>query len=178
MPNNAKLVLFTTQQHIYSFDYTKILAKALLEISQNSELANCYLVIKVHPLEFKWLYQLGGRYLKNKKIIITQDDDLYGLMIMAEFLVTYYSFTALEALTLGRRVLFLDFLRKNNRTTLLANPLVYQIDSLTALPNQLRMLLKEQTNNHAKIPDSIAKALNLKTNPLNSYLEIIESSLN
>lgn len=177
LPDGARIVLFTTQQYIYSFDYTKILAKALLEISQAAEFSNCYLVIKVHPLEFKWFYQLFGRYAKNKKIIITRDDDLYGLIAMAEFLVTYYSFTAIEALALGQRVLLLNFLHKNDRTTILNNPLVYQIDSLAALADQLRTLLRDKNkiNRQIIIPAEIAEFLNLKANPLNSYLEIIEA---
>ena len=179
LPDDTRIILFTTQQYAYSFDYTKILAQALLEISKSIKLANCYLVIKVHPLEFKWLYQLFGRYSKNKKIIITQDDDLYSLIVMAEFLVTYYSFTAIEALALGRRVLLLDFCHKNDRTALLNNQLVYQIDSIPALPEQLRILLedKDKIDRQAVTPAPIAEFLNLKTNSLESYLEIIETAL-
>ena len=68
---------------------------------------NWRLIIKVHPKEFKWIYSsLLSMVPKQqaKYVVVVQTIDVHDLIASSEVLVTYFSFTAMEALALGTPV--------------------------------------------------------------------------
>ncbi len=110
---HLRLIVFTTQQHDYSFEYVRMVVQAFHEtLAENpSQLeakdVNWRLIIKVHPKEFKWIYSsLLSMVPKQqaKYVVVVQTIDVHDLIASSEVLVTYFSFTAMEALALGTPV--------------------------------------------------------------------------
>ena len=109
IPHDARLLIFTTQEHSYSIEYVNLMIDAFVKLQQESARKNLYLLIKIHPEEskLKYLALCKGRF--NDHIIFKKNISIYEAIESSEILITFHSFTSIEALAFNKPVIFLRF---------------------------------------------------------------------
>lgn len=139
------VILFTTQQHIHTFHYVNIVARVAQTLSETRGAHGIRLIIKPHPAEYAFLYKLAIK----KRCPVARVDTSIGIdeaLSMADVLVTSHSFTAIEALGRGKKVILLSFSRRAvepdillyRPLELIKNPLVTEVRSADELEAVLR----------------------------------------
>jgi len=141
IPDGSRLIIFTSQQYRQSFDFARILSEILVELNQAKQFRNVYLLIKPHPYEFQLLYRLTNPYRRYRNLRIVRDVDIYEAIISSEFLVTGFSFTAVEAIILNRPVLIVNPLHQIKQLDIFNRPPAMVVDNTTELKSKIMMLL-------------------------------------
>ncbi|MEK9207232.1 MAG: hypothetical protein AAB922_02040 [Patescibacteria group bacterium] len=138
------VILFTTQQHVHTFDYVKIVMHTVQTLSDTLSGYSVRLIIKPHPAEYAFLYKFTVR----KRGAVAQVNASIGIneaLAIADILVTSHSFTAIEALKQGKKVILLSFSRRAAEPDILLyrplelteNPLVTEVHSVGELKTVL-----------------------------------------
>ena len=148
LPAEAKTILYTGHQFPLSFAYSNLLAEVFLELKKKYSWENIYLVIKPHPLEWKFLYYFTNQFRHHPQIKIVKNFEIYPAIISSEALVTNFSFTAIEAALLKRPVILLDFLH-NHQLSIYDQPNFFKVDNV----NQLEKIIFEVLSDKLKIAD-------------------------
>jgi len=153
VPADSVLILMTTQQHPFTFDYIKILTKVVEQISNESKKNNIVLIIKTHPLEFSSLYKIIN-HGKNKNIKIRDDINIYEAIKASDIIITSHSFTAVEAIKMGKRVILLSLSRRAFepdififRPNIFNNSLVNEVFNAYELKNKINEIIKLKNEN-------------------------------
>lgn len=171
LPDTAQFILFTTQQHNYSFAYCRLVSQAISELCKRHEFRDLFLLVRPNPVEFNALYSLFGRRRADTHVIINNDMSLYESIIASEFLVTSFSFTASEAALLGRRTLYLDFLPLVNRPEIFEPNFSVTVTSANQLQPVLTEMLRSTATNGISFSHDSSQIFADSSNSINRHAD-------
>lgn len=143
-------ILFTTQQHPYTFEYTTILARTVRSLAQKHRDTQIRLIVRPHPNEYAFLYHIA---IGVERTIVSVDAStpINDALCASSILVTSHSFTGIEALEHGKRVILLNFSRiaanpdilLYRPPELIGNPLVSEVSTEAELEAALLYHVKK-----------------------------------
>jgi len=149
--NNGITILFTSQQHLYTFDYIRIVAQAIKTLSTRYPTTQVTMLVRPHPVEYTFWYTYTLRRYKRLGIKVDKSKSLGEVLAHADVIITSHSFTAFEALEQQKKVILLSFSRLAvepdillYRPTEFFHPLCTEVHTPEELVNTLRSLIQKQ----------------------------------
>lgn len=137
IPRNSQLVAYAGQTGRYNFDFVWVLAKAVKELTEtNGEWKNYYLLVRPHPREIKLFYKLLQLIL-NDRVIISNEFSLTDIIFSSQRFICRDSFSAVEAMALGTKVVFIDWLHRADRPDFHHLTLAVKIDKISEIKASL-----------------------------------------
>lgn len=109
IPLENKIVLWTTQFDVFSEEETEKSLKTV--INSIKKIKKVALIIKQHPTEDEKITNLIKSYIKDDEIsalLVPKKSDIYEQLFICDLMITKFSTTAMEAVTLNKPVIVLN----------------------------------------------------------------------
>jgi len=174
LPCDSKIILYTPQQHKYTFDYAKILTDIIIKLNNGRKREKIYLLIKPHPSEFSLFYKL--KTLKSKYVIVNKNINIYEAINLSDLVITSHSITLIESIFFYKKVLLINFSHRIHgpgesnifhfRTDITNLPFYTSVSNITELEQNILVALNSEIEFDKKYFNSF---FNLKTNFSEAY---------